>query len=460
MPERVELSKIDPGARSREEYGDLEDLGDSIQEFGVLQPIRLVEKSEIEDFDQFEEPESGFNDEKPYLLIAGGRRYFATLIETDKDTIPYTVDNNNPNEVSYREQELEENVQRKDLSWKEKNELIQEIHRLKTEKYGKKSRGSQDEEGWSQEKTGELTGMSKQAVGQHLNLAEDLEKFPEVKEEASSMNQAKNMVRNKKKQEERKKKKQEIEEKKKKGEEEKEKEKICDRYIQGDFFQIAEQLPNERFDIVELDPPYGIDFDEHIDGSFGRTPSVSRYEDIPREELDDFMSEACGRAFELLKEDGWLIFWFSSQHTKRSKMWLESAGFTLPNVPAVWNSRSGRCRNPKYTLAHDSEFFWYARKGSPEVTEQGRSNIFTYRRVEHADRYHDSQAPVKLYEEIFNTFGEPNQRALSGFCGSGAVILGGYNAGIDTLGIDLDPNDDYKSGFVEKVWDGDLGSFE
>lgn len=458
MPNKVELSKIDPGDRAREEYDELEDLAQSIEDHGLLQPILIAKKENLDNFDRFDKPKKGFNKEKPFLLIAGGRRYFSTLIHTDLDKLPYTEAEGD--EIQYREMELEENLQRDDLSWKEKNEAIQEIHRLKTEKYGKKGRGSQDDEGWTQEKTGELTGMSAQAVGQHLNLADDLEDFPEVKEEASTMSQAKNMVRNKKKQEERKQKAEEIEEKKKEGKEEEEKQKLCDRYIQGDFFQITSQLPEERFDIIELDPPYGIEFDKHIDGSFGRTPSVSRYEDIPRESLDDFMSEAAGRAYELLKENGWLIFWFSSQHTKRSKMWLESAGFKLPNVPAVWNSRSGRCRNPKYNLAHDSEFFWYARKGAPEVTEQGRSNIFTYRRVEHDERYHDSQAPVGLYEEIFRTFGEPNQRALSGFTGSGAAILGGYNAGLDIMGIDRDPEDNFKSGFTEKVWSEELGEFE
>lgn len=456
----MELSKIDPGDRAREEYGDLEELGDSISKFGVLQPIRIVKKENLESFDRFEEPKNGFNEDKPFLLVSGGRRYFTALLETDLEEIPYVTPDGDLNEIDYREQELEENARRKDLSWKEKNELIREIHRLKTEKYGKKARGEQEDEGWTQEKTAEIVGSTKQSVGQHLSLGEKLEEFPEVKEEASTMSQAKNMIRNKEKQKEREEKAQEIEEKKAEGKEEEEKQKLCNRYIQGDFFQITSQLPNERFDIVELDPPYGIDFEKHVDGSFGRTPSVSRYEDIPREELDSFMSEAAGRAYDLLQEDGWLIFWFSAQHTKRSKMWLESAGFTLPNVPAVWNSRSGRVRNPKFTLAHDAEFFWYARKGSPKIVEQGRSNIFTFRRVEHDERYHDSQAPVALYEEIFQTFGKPDQKALSGFTGSGAAILGAFNAGMDILGIDKDPEDIYKNGFVEKVWEQPLGKFE
>lgn len=461
MP-KAKLSNIDPGDRVREDYSEIKDLAESLKKHGQIQPIEVARKDSIEEFDRFETPEGGFDEDAEYLLIAGGRRYFASELLGWKDIKVSVTDN--LSEIDYRERELEENLARRELKPVEEIEATQELHRLKQEKYGEGMHGPGNEDNWTQADTAEEVGKSEATVSKDLSLAQAMEEMPEVKEkasEASSKSEIRNMINKEKEQQKRDEKAEEMREKKKEGKEEEMKEALCNRYIQGDFFAVADQLPSGSFDLVELDPPYGINFDAMVDGSFGRAPSNTVYTDIDESEIDRFMTEAARRAYDLLDENGWLIFWMSGQYAERSRTWLEEAGFTLPKLPAIWNTRSGRCRNPKYNLAHDSEYFWYARKGAPTINpnSRGRSNVFTIRRVKHSARYHDNQAPIRLYEAIFKTFASPDSKLLSGFAGSGSAILAAHNLGMDALGVDVDRDGKYKNSYESKVWNGELGEY-
>lgn len=148
----IPLTLVDVGQRIRQEYGDLPALMASIREKGLIQPIVLNQDNK---------------------LIAGGRRYFsyAALVELGDMTysdIPCvyleTLD-----EAHLRELELEENLQRADMTWQEYCLGVLEIHNLK------KATSFAAGVVWDQTSTSLTIGRSRQRVGQILTIARKLQ---------------------------------------------------------------------------------------------------------------------------------------------------------------------------------------------------------------------------------------------------------------------------------------------
>lgn len=166
---QLPLTSIDVGERVREDYGDLPALMASIKQFGLIQPIVVTPGSPPTVQNEANEYDEG----TPPKLLVGGRRYYAHLALVELGDDQYSsID------VTFKdclsdddlvEIELEENMQRKDMSWQEECLGILKIHRIKT----KRAASLGDE--WNQTMTGIAIGRSRQRVTQVLPIARELE---------------------------------------------------------------------------------------------------------------------------------------------------------------------------------------------------------------------------------------------------------------------------------------------
>ena len=147
---RIPLTEINPGARLRNEYGDIPGLMASLEKYGQMQAI-------------------GINQDRQ--IIYGGRRYFAhvALNELYPDdprwsSIDATV-KPTPTEADLREMELEENFQRLDMTWQEHACGVLDIHLLKSQQ------AAINGQKWTNEMTGICIGVVRQRVEQILPVA-------------------------------------------------------------------------------------------------------------------------------------------------------------------------------------------------------------------------------------------------------------------------------------------------
>lgn len=146
--------------RQREDYGDIEGLKFSIEQYGLLQPIVVEPRPEGK-----------------YLLIAGGRRLTA-FKALGRKTIP-ALFKDQLDDLTRKELEYEENIQRKDLTWMEEAKAIAEIHRIKKIQYSTnfpERFGRQ----WSQKDTAQALQMSEGKISQDCTLADALGVHPEI----------------------------------------------------------------------------------------------------------------------------------------------------------------------------------------------------------------------------------------------------------------------------------------
>lgn len=450
----IPRDQIDFGERRRDDYGDLEQLANSIAEKGLIQPIAVWQR-----------PEPLVEGEKPFLLLAGGRRFYATQI-IGMDELPCRVfDDPGLDDQLYREIELIENLERKDLTWIEQVRLQKEIQELMISKHGVKvSKGNQysesTDEGWTQKNTAELLGKSTATISQDLKLAEMMELIPQLAECDKKSDAAKllkklqveavneELLRR-------------INEKKDSGGMDAHKAKLIDNYILRDCIAGMRELPDKCIDIVEIDPPYAIDL-HSVKQSMSEAPSATysaeAYNEIDPKNYIPFLKELFTESYRVMSESSWLICWYAQEPwAEVIYQCLQDAGFKLRRLGGVWTKPNGQTRQPERYLGNAYEPFYYAYKGNPVIIRQGRSNVFSYPTVPSSRKIHPTERPIEMLQDILSIFAWPGARVLVPFLGSGNTLLAAANLNLNGFGFDLSKA--YKEGFTLRVNEGTPGLY-
>lgn len=419
----VKLSDITFEDRAREDYGDLEELKASITEKGVIQPITL---------------------DSNLRLLAGGRRYTACTalgFSTIPAIIREVVDS-----VDAREIELIENIHRKDFTWQERAKLTAEIDKMQRAK---------NPVNWSQPKTAALIGMSAGMTNKDIQLARAIEYIPEVAE-CKTADDAFKFIKK-------------LEEKELTSElRRRQKEanaaptpvhgvdagvkhalKEADaNYRIGDCFAgMAKMKNNGHITIIECDPPYGIDLNNQKAGREQTDSTVTGYKEIPEDVYDTFLDRLTSELYRVAGKDCWLVFWYGQSWHSEVLASLRKAGWLVDEIPAIWVKPNGQTLQPELYYARCYETFFLARKGKPVMAERGRSNVFNFSGA--SAKYHPTERPVPLIEEVLGTLSVGMDSVFIPFLGSGATLRAVYNRGLKGFGFDLDGK--YKDKFMLAV---------
>lgn len=422
----VSINDIEEGDRFREDYGDMESLVHSIKEKGLIQPLAVCV----------------LNDHK-YQLLAGGRR-FQALKHIGSEHVPVRIYPDTLSPLELRAIELEENIKRKDLDWSEEVKLCKEIHELEVALKGRKISTAPDAPGHSLRDTAKLVNESPAGISKKLKVARAMQEFPDMGwDKCKSQSDAekllkkvtRHIVRDDLASTAR---------AKYKGDSHKTA--IANSYIIKDFFKADKDLPDGVFNLVEIDPPYAIDL-KNRKKSYG----YEGYNEVASDEYYNFMLKTLQICYKKMSSHSWLILWFAPEP------WFETmyqclieARFETHRMCGIWNKRSGQTNIPSKRLANSYEMFFYATKGSPDLAKPGRSNVFEYTTSAHR-KFHPTQRPVAMYEDVLTTFVEPNSRILVPFAGSGASLIAAGKQDMHPIGYDL--TDQYKKEF--EIWLGE-----
>ena len=428
----VPIVDVDFGDRRREDYGEVDDLADSIKERGLMHPI-VVQSDD---------------GNAPYKLAAGGRRYLACT-NLGMDEISCRIYDHPLNALDLKAIELFENLDRKNLSVKEEAFLKKDIHELMVQRHGEKTSTAPGAPGWSKRDTAKLLDKSVGGTMDDIRLAETMEAMPELGlDKCKTKNEAMKMIGK-------------VEEgiirkelaKRAEGQLGKGTKKLSDAYQVGDFFDLIQKVPDNCIDLVEIDPPYAIKLEDIKKSELGYKASYGdSYNEIAEDIYMDFIAAVLKHCYRVMNNHSWLIMWFGPEP------WFDpmyqaiiKAGFKTRRLTAIWKKGT----NPGQTYAQSMylgsafENFYYCRKGDANISKQGRSNIFDFDPVPPMQKIHPTERPVPLMEEILSTFTWEGSRVLVPFAGSGNTLLAADNVKMMPIGFDL--SKDYKDGYVTRL---------
>ncbi len=432
--------RVEDRAREDDWGSDFLAFMDTIREKGVLQPITVS---------------------KDMRLLAGGRRLEACKrLKIEK--IPALV-RDIEDEGDAFEIELIENVFRANFKWQEQARLVAKI-----DEYYKTKNVD-----WSQRKTSTLLNQSVANTSRTIQLARAMESIPEIAEQKTADDALKVLKK--------------LEEKiitahlaarqqeelnSGGGEEGEDGEPIeyatpedatkaalinrlrlaASNYQIGDVFEGLAKLPdNGTVHLIECDPPYGINLTAVKASKDSADSTVHDYKEVPLADYQAFLSKLTKELYRVAGPDAWLVFWFGPTWHTEVRNSLVDAGWQVDDIPCIWVKNQGQTLQPEVYLARYYEPFFMCRKGRPFVLNRGRANVFEYATASAQQKYHPTERPLPLIEDILNTLAIASQTVLVPFLGSGATLRACYKLGMKGYGWDL--NDGYRDRFLLAVED-------
>jgi DNA modification methylase len=423
----INIDDIEVGERFRKDYGDLQGLAHSIKERGQITPIAVKRSA----------------NGKPFLLLAGGRRISALRLNETPNVL-VRVYEEDISELELRSIELAENFWHKPMDFREHTALTAEIHRLQQEIMGVKISTSPDASGWSMRDTAEMLNTSQATISRDIQMANLMAINPELFSKCKTKTEAAGVVRKLSKALET----TQVAKRLAKLPLETKKRELMDAYMIGDFFEKAKQLPSECVNLIEVDPPYGVDLTMKAD--INPNTDYSGYNEVSKEDYPKFLRKLANECYRLLMPNSWLIFWFAQQPWQEVVYnELTGAGFKLTRIYCAWIKPSGNTHRPLQQLANGIECFYYAAKGNATIQTPGHLNYFLYNSPSPNEKTHSTERPLELMKEVLKIFGKPNDRLLVPFAGSGNTLLAGYSLGMHPFGYDL--TQVYRDSYLIKV---------
>lgn len=444
---------VDRQARQRRQF-TTEDLDDSIRLRGIINPLIITRDLELK----------------------AGERRLTSALKVGLATVPCRyVDTLDPIELQIIE--LEENIKRTDLNWRDETRAIAKIHELYA--YNNPT--------WTQLRTGQSIGLSSGQVAVYLRVARDLDSV--VLAAASSVNSAYNLLTRK--------------------DDRKIGDAIADileagqaiiggvgigvaadgekpatgqnsgqiSHIQGtpaphtmgtpthsvapvaatrppqehilneNFLLWAPQYTGPRFNFLHCDFPYGINA---FDGSLGAagvnsssdmnlsSAKAQLYIDKP-ETYWELIDCLCGNIDKIMSPSAHIMFWLSMHHYEETLAVLsrKAPSLTFNPIPLIWLKSDNRGvisdarRGPRNI--YETALFGY-REDRPIV--KSTSNGYS---CPTDKTYHHSTKPEPMLRYFFQMFVDESTSILDPTCGGGSSLRAAESLGCSRiLGLEID----------------------
>jgi len=410
-----------PAERARKDFGDIEGFARSILAAGGLKQNLVVEP--------LRNNEIGLQSPTKFNLVAGERRYRAlreilsanplvwpsaptpeTLAEWAQ--IPCKIEYN-LTETERKLYELVENVDRKDFVWQERCLLFSEIHDLCIKQHGKGTVG-RGKTGWSLQDTADLVGKSKATLGEEIQMAKQLKGDPllgDIKRRSSAKIKMKRQA-----------------------------------YEQvADFLEIGKQdtpkdmhlfcgkseillqdeslFPLESFDLIVTDPPWDIGLEDRLSHDRAQTYNQGEGRDSEEGSVDGIdpmvLLSILQQSFKRLRPNRAIYMFYSSfpEKIREGLDLLKMAGFLIEEIPLIWYKKHvlSSSNITRHSLSYES--ILYGWKGDRPLLHESARNIYELQ-VPFTGRFHSTQKPEGLIEQLLITSTKEGESVLDPFAGS------------------------------------------
>jgi ParB/RepB/Spo0J family partition protein len=382
--------RVDRNERQRREIKGIDDLSDSIQRLGLINPI-LVRREDL-------------------ALVAGERRLSACRALGWTHIPCQYEDEVEPSAL--RLLELEENTKRLDLPWADQARAIGEYHTLRS-----------SEPGWTQAATAKALGMSQPGVAQYLQVVKAMNQ-PAVAQ-APKYSTALGLV--------------------KRAEERKVGAEVAalagndistvDTAIQvADFNTWAPAYAGQPFNLLHCDFPYGINTDKRQQGTAHLIEGA--YADTP-ETYFSLMKTLIENVDRLCDSQCHLMFWFSMEFYNETLTYLSEA-FEVQRFPLIWTKPDnvGLLPDPQRGPRRTYETAFLASRGDRKIV-RAVSNHFSLGVHKGG---HISEKPQLMLEHFFRMLVDDSTRLFDPTAGSGSSLRAGRACSASSvLGLEVNP---------------------
>lgn len=419
----IEITSIVVGDRERTDLGNIGELMESLETFGQIVPI-IVRGSDMR-------------------LVDGGRRY-AAAVELGWTTINVAYQEELTDD-QLKEMEIESNVRRKEMTWKERVQAIAKIHRMKV-----RANALEGKE-WGQAQTGELLGVAYASVSYCNTVDRELRADAESPlHNAATLKEAMQMLMARKEDE------------------------AAAQLVKvstvptprpqpsqaasasptdthslppievdlSSMFQLGscinngnglmEQLADASVDHIITDPPYAIDMGNLSQTNTGMS-NIDRVEATHQVEPNkELLFRFINESYRVLRPGGFCIFWYDSDMHHLLQLWGRQAGFHVQSWPLVW-VKTHPCINQvaskNFTKA--TEFAMVMYKGNATLALHQPTNYIIANGTEDKNKHDNPFAkPSAVWRWLYSAVAIRGQTVLDPFAGECSSALAAIQLGL------------------------------
>lgn len=190
--------------------------------------------------------------------------------------------------------------------------------------------------------------------------------------------------------------------------------------LHGSAFTLAPTLPAGFFDVIITDPPYGIDMDQMTTQSGSSSGHTHDYKDS-FEYAKSCVELVAHEGFRVARASAHCYMFCDGVYWPAWKQLFEQEGWYVWPQALIWDKRPtgnllGEANGPR----HVYETILYAIKGRRAVNSVGTDIISVP--GPSADKRHPAEKPVDLYAHLLSLSALPGDKVLDFFCGCGPIF--------------------------------------
>lgn len=202
----------------------------------------------------------------------------------------------------------------------------------------------------------------------------------------------------------------------------------------SDCLEAMRQMPDKAFDLAVVDPPYGI-------GVF----TMNYIKDTGA--LRKQYGHMCAKRRDYQNKNAeWDIKppkeYFDQLFRVSKKQIIFGANYFADMLPPskgfiCWDKRTQDEMTNNFA---DAELAWISPgMGVARICRYLWSGMLQDKKGTKEDRFHPTQKPIGLYKWIFEHYAKPGYKILDTHLGSGSSRIAAYDAGLDFVGYEIDP---------------------
>lgn len=190
--------------------------------------------------------------------------------------------------------------------------------------------------------------------------------------------------------------------------------------ILGDMEEKLLDFPDNHFDLVFFDPPWGVDYDEGQKGA----ENQKKFEDSKAGFLMRFPFRL-KLLYEKMAEDSHIYIFFGIVNYDFIYKTIEGIGFKTSGLPLMWYKLGAcRTRNPEWEYGRSYEPIAFARKGRKKLKLPPIGDIIsTPQPTPTLKDIHPSAKHPEIYRKLLLQSGYPGDKVLDPMGGSGMMAV-------------------------------------
>lgn len=208
-------------------------------------------------------------------------------------------------------------------------------------------------------------------------------------------------------------------------------------------FEYLKTIPDNSIDLVLIDPPYEVSRDTNFKNGDLKGDNRDRFRvSMNFGDWDNNFSGldiVCKEAYRVLKKGGTFICFYDLWKITTLHKYLENAKFKqmrfiewIKTNPVPLNSKTNYLTNAREIALLG------VKVGKPTFNSEYDSGIYKYPICHDKGRFHPTQKPIELIEDLIKKHSNEGDSILDCFSGSGTTAIAAVDLNRDFYGCEID----------------------